>query len=87
LNNGELLKMAEEAGFEKLLTTEHGMRYQQNLADRKIAIVVLTGTTKWSQVGLHSERIAEAVDAAVPGSFVEVSIPFEKKPHARNYNQ
>ena len=26
------------------------IRYQQNLARRKIAFVVLTGTTKWSRV-------------------------------------
>lgn len=38
LTNGELLKAAEEAGFEILLTTDKNIRYQQNLAGRKIAI-------------------------------------------------
>jgi hypothetical protein len=41
LGNGDLLKVAEEAGFDVLLTTDKNMRYQQNLAGRKIAIVVL----------------------------------------------
>lgn len=41
LNNGELLRVAEEAGFEVLLTTDKNLAYQQNLRGRKIAIVVL----------------------------------------------
>ncbi len=42
----------------------------------QIAIVVLTGSTKWSRVRLHLERVATAVDAAAPGSYAEVEIPF-----------
>ncbi len=41
LTNGELLNAAEEAGFDLLVTTDQNLRYQQNLAGRKIAIVVL----------------------------------------------
>jgi hypothetical protein len=40
-NNGELLTAAEHAGFDLLLTTDKNIRYQQNLTERKIAIVVL----------------------------------------------
>ena len=40
LTNGELLKAAEEAKFDILLTVDQGIEYQQNLAGRKIAIVV-----------------------------------------------
>lgn len=50
LNNGDLLKAAEAAVVDLLLTTDQGIRYQQNLTRRKIAIVVITGTTKWSCV-------------------------------------
>jgi len=60
-----------------LLTTDQRLRYQQNLTGRTLAIVVLTGTTKWTQVRLHLERIAVAVNAATPGSYTEVAIPFE----------
>jgi hypothetical protein len=77
LNNGDLLSAAEAAGVDLLLTTDRGIRYQQNLSDRKIAIVVLTGTTKWSRVRLHQERVAAAVNAAIPGSYTEVVIPFD----------
>ena len=31
ISNGDLLKLAEEAGFELLLTTDKNIRYQQNL--------------------------------------------------------
>ncbi len=77
LDNGELLDAAEQAGIEVLLTTDRRIRYQQNLRRRTIAIVVLSGTTKWSQVQLHGRRIAAAVDAARPGSYEEVDIPFD----------
>ena len=77
LNNGALLKVAEEAAVDLLFTTDQRIRYQQNLAGRKIAIVVLTGTTKWSRVRLHLERIAAVVDKTKPGSYTEILIPFD----------
>jgi hypothetical protein len=57
--------------LEDLSVDEH----QQNLRTRGIALVVLTGTTKWSLVRLHAQRIIAAVSAATPGSYVEVEIP------------
>lgn len=41
LRNSELLKAAEKAGFEVLLTVDQGVEYQQNLTGRTIAIIVL----------------------------------------------
>ena len=75
LDNGTLLNAAEAAGIELLLTTDRRIRYQQNLGNRKIALVVLTGTTRWSAARLHFRRIAAAVGAATPGSYAEVEIP------------
>ena len=75
LVNGELLKAAEEAGFEVLLTTDKNMGSQQNLKTRTIAIVVL-GNSQWRVVQRYVRRIAASVDAAAPGSFDEVDIPF-----------
>ncbi len=73
LSNGELLTAAEQAGFELLLTTDKNIRYQQNLAGRKIAIVVL-GTSQWPVLRLHVQRVAVAVNAVTPGSYTEVDI-------------
>ena len=39
LSNGALLNVAEDAGFELLLTTDQRIRYQQNLKGRRIALV------------------------------------------------
>ena len=50
------------------------MRYQQNLKGRTITIVVLS-TPQWPVVRLHLDRIAAAVNAGMPGSYVEVEIP------------
>jgi hypothetical protein len=79
LTNGELLDAAESAGFELLLTTDRRIKYQQNLQVRRIALVVLTGTTRWSTVRQHADRIAAAVASATPGSYSEVEIPFDPK--------
>ena len=76
LRNGDLLTAAEEAGFDLLLTTDKNMRYQQNLAGRGIAIVVLS-QQQWPRLRLHIQRVIEAVNAATPGSYAEVAIPFE----------
>jgi len=76
LSTGALLNAAEAASVDLLLTTDRRIRYQQNLTSRTIAIVVLAGTTKWSQVQLHLERITAVVNAVTPGSYTEVDIPF-----------
>jgi hypothetical protein len=79
-SNGQLLNAAEDAGFDLVLTTDRRIRYQQNLKTRCIALVVLTGSTKWSAVRQHADRIAAAVSSATPGSYSEVEIPPEPKP-------
>ena len=76
ISNGELLKLAEDEGFDLLLTTDKRIRYQQNLSGRRIAILVLRNSA-WRIVRLHLDRIVVAVDAATPGSYAEVDIPFE----------
>src|SRR5579859_841159 len=74
LKNGELLEAAEEAGFEVLVTPDKNIRYQQNLALRSIALVVL-GTPQWPVLCEHVDRVVNAVNAAQPGSYTVVDIP------------
>ena len=76
LVNGDLLKVAEHAGFDLLLTTDKNMVAQQNLKTRTIALVVL-GNSQWRIVQGYVRRISAAVNAATPGSYAEVEIPFE----------
>jgi len=70
LANGALLSAAE-AEFDALITTDQSLRYQQNLVDRKLAILVLP-TTSWPRIQAHIEQIMVAVDALSPGDFVEL---------------
>ena len=41
LKNGDLLKAAEVAKFDIFLTVDQGIEYQQNLAAKKIAFIIL----------------------------------------------
>jgi hypothetical protein len=75
VSNGALLKLAEEAGFDLLVTADKNVRYQQNLAERNIAIVVL-GNSPWWLVQQRLEAIVAAVNAATSDSYAEVPIPF-----------
>ena len=79
ISNGALISLAESAGFELLLTTDKNLRYQQNLKDRRIAVVVL-GNSTWRFVRPHLALVAAAVNAATPGSFAEVPIPYPPRP-------
>jgi len=76
LANGDLLKMAEDAGFDLLLSTDKNIRYQQNLTGRRIAIVIL-GNPQRPAVHRHINLVIDAVNAATPGSYIEVEIPFD----------
>jgi predicted nuclease of predicted toxin-antitoxin system len=76
LTNGELIAAAEAEGFELLLTTDKNMRHQQDLTGRKIAFVVISNQ-QWPTLRHHVERVVAAVNAATPGSYSEVEIPFE----------
>jgi hypothetical protein len=75
LANGELIAAAEQAGFEVLLTADTNIRYQQNQAKRRIALVVLE-TNRMATLRTGVDRIIAAIEAASPGSFV--SIPFDR---------
>jgi predicted nuclease of predicted toxin-antitoxin system len=74
LVNGELLRVAEQAGFDVLLTTDNNMAYQQNLTGRRIAIVVLSGN-RWRLVQRVIRKIVAAINKAEPGSYTVIEVP------------
>jgi hypothetical protein len=74
LNNGDLLSAAERAGFEVMLTADRRIRYRQNLAGRRLALVVLSSPA-WPVVKDHIPTIQAAVDAAAPASYREIDLP------------
>ena len=73
LHNGALISAAEAQGFEVFVTTDKNLKYQQNLTGRRLAIVVLS-TTSWPRIRAVAENVLKAVDSALPGSFIEVSV-------------
>lgn len=73
LQNGELLRAAEAEGFEVLVTTDQNLRYQQNLPERRLAIVVLK-TTSWPRIRERVDAVAAAIDGIQPGGYFEVEV-------------
>jgi len=73
LSNGQLLATAEQAGYDLFVTTDQNLRYQQNLGDRRLAVLVL-GSTSWPRLQPHVARIQAAIDASTPGSYTELDI-------------
>jgi hypothetical protein len=71
LGNGDLLAAAEKS-FDAFITTDQNLRYQQNLAGRRLAILVLP-TTSWPEIQRHINEIADALKVLKPGDFVELS--------------
>ena len=72
LSNGDLL-LAAEKQFDVLITTDQQLRYQQNLADRKIAVLVLPFAS-WPKLRPQAADIAAAVDMLNSGDYVEFQL-------------
>ena len=73
LDNGDLIDNAEQMGYDVLITTDQNLRYQQNLAGRRLAVVVLLSTA-WPKIRLRVEDIRTALDQIGPGELREVPI-------------
>ena len=70
LGNGQLLQAAA-AAFDALITTDQNLRFQQNLGDRHLAILVLP-TTSWPVIQAHIAEVVDAVNALRPGELREL---------------
>ncbi len=57
LENGDLLSAAEDAGFDVMLTADKNISYQQNLAGRRLALVVLS-TNDWNLIQLNIQPLS-----------------------------
>ena len=71
LSNGNLLAAAEKS-FAAFITTDKNLRYQQNLAGRRLAILVLP-TTSWPEIQRNVSKVVASVNALKPGDLVELS--------------
>lgn len=72
LTNGELLRAAESAGFEAIVTTDKNIRHQQDIAGRRFGVLVLP-TTDWATIRRHIAEVVESLGAVRPGEVRQMS--------------
>ena len=71
--NGKLLDLAEQNGFEVLLTADSNIKAQQNLTKRRISILVLRAFN--NRLSTHAQMVEDAVQALTAiqaGEIIEV---------------
>ena len=73
VKNGELLSLAE-GEFDIFITSDQNIRYQQNLADRRIAILELS-TNKLRRLQAAATLLQSTIASLKPGEFRTLAIP------------
>jgi predicted nuclease of predicted toxin-antitoxin system len=74
LKNGDLIRVADDAGFDVLLTADQKMYEQQSHLERKLALVVLTRSERRA-LEQNADAIKAAVERAEPGGFELITLP------------
>lgn len=73
VKNGELLTLAESQ-FEIFITTDKNLRYQQNLSQRRLAVVLLP-SNRVPAVEASISALEAALANINIGDFVEIPMP------------
>jgi len=73
LTNGELLKAAQDAAFDAILTADQGIRYQQNRKNCQVALIVLSDNDE-SAITANVKAILAAIDVIQPGALLWVDL-------------
>jgi predicted nuclease of predicted toxin-antitoxin system len=70
--NGELLSLAE-ADFDVFITLDKGLAYQQNLAGRRIAIILVRAkSNRLVDLLPHAQACLDAIALIKPGQIIQV---------------
>ena len=72
LRNGDLLDQAESDDYDVFITTDQNLKYQQNLTNRTIRVLVLTSTS-WPRISKKAHQIRDALTSDESG-YMEVDI-------------
>ncbi len=72
VKNGDLLQLAE-LHFDLFITSDQGIRYHQNLADRRIAIIEIS-TNDLGRIQANAMAIKNAVESIRAGEFLSLRI-------------
>jgi predicted nuclease of predicted toxin-antitoxin system len=71
--NGELLRDAELAGYEVLLTVDQGIPHQQNRMGRKVSVITIRSrTNQLEDLVAFVEPILNALEKIRPGEIVQI---------------
>ncbi len=70
IQNGELISLID-GNFDVFITADQNLRYQQNLKDRKIAIVELPFIRR-SDIPKFVARICSAIIQAETGDYIQI---------------
>jgi uncharacterized protein DUF5615 len=71
--NGELLKLAVEAGFEVFVTVDQGIEYEQNLTSRKLAVVIIRAkSNRFADLVMQVPTILSVLKSIRPGELARV---------------
>lgn len=73
ITNGDLIRLAESE-FDVFVTSDRNIRYQQNLAGRRIAILELS-TNDLRRILAASGEITAALDGIQSGDYMRVEVP------------
>ena len=74
LENGDLLRAAESAGFELLIICDKNLRHQQNLAASRLAILELW-TNHRPTLERHWRYIQDSAEIMRPGEYRALPAP------------
>ena len=73
VKNGELLALAENAGFQVLLMIDRGIEYQQNLAAGRISVVLIRSpSNRLADLQPLVPEILRVLVSLEPGQLVKV---------------
>lgn len=71
--NGELLQLMVQESFAVLLTTDQNLRYQQNLQQAAIAVIVLVApSNRLPELVPLMPSVRSVLDELAPGTVIEV---------------
>lgn len=71
--NGELLLLAEKAGFQVFLTVDRGVENQQNLRSRTIAVILLRAkSSRFADLVPLMPEVVEALASMRPGQLTKI---------------
>lgn len=72
MENGVLLALIEQGGFQVFVTADKNIEYQQSHLDRKPFGMLVLSTKHWPSMEPYVAKVVEAVGRCAPGTILEI---------------